>query len=159
VIPFGYGVGDHCLFMLDITLKSMIGTQSTRIVRLASRRLNNRVPHCAKAYNKALDANIVQHCLIEKLHEVHVSNWLQAKKEHRVCAINRVGKEFMMPAEKVYRKIKCCRFPYLPEASIWIRCAQVYYSLLKYHKGNVKNIDNLKRVARRCNILNPLDCQ
>ena len=64
-----------------------------------------------------------------------------------------------MHVEKVCRKIECRRIPYLPEASIWIRCAQVYYSLLKYHKGIVKNIDNLKRVARRCNILNPLDCQ
>ncbi len=33
---------------------------------------------------------------------------------------------------------------------------QVYYSLLRYHKGRVKNRGNLKRAARRCNIPNPL---
>ncbi len=32
----------------------------------------------------------------------------------------------------------------------------MYYSLLHYHQGKVKNRGNLKRVARRCNIGNPL---
>ena len=131
VMPFGCGVGDHHLFVLDITLKSMIGTQPTRIVRPASRRLNSRVPHSAEAYNKPLKANIVWHPLIKKLQKVHVSNWLQAKKEHRVCTIDWAGKEFMTHAENVCRKIRCCSFPYLPKVSIWIRCAQVYYSLHK----------------------------
>jgi hypothetical protein len=98
----------------------------------------------------------VQHRLIEKLHEVHISDWLHAKKERRVCAIDQAGKEFMTHAEKVCRKIKCCRIPYSPEASIWIRRAQVYYSLLRYRKGKIKNVGNLKRAARRCNISNPL---
>ena len=54
------------------------------------------------------------------------------------------------------RKIKSCRIPFSPEASIWIRRVQVYYSLLQYHKGRLKNRGNLKRTARRCNIPHPL---
>ena len=98
----------------------------------------------------------MQHHLIKKLHEVHISDWSHAEKEQRVCAIHQAGKEFMTHAEKVCRKIKCCRIPYSPEASIWIRRAQVYYSLLRYCKGKIKNVGNLKRAARRCNISNPL---
>ena len=67
-------VSDHCLFVLDITLESMIGTRPTGIVRPASWRLSSRVPHYAEVYNKSLEANIVQHHLIQKLHKVHVSN-------------------------------------------------------------------------------------
>ncbi len=44
----------------------------------------------------------------------------------------------------------------MPEAAIWIRRVQVYKSLLRYHKGKLKNRGNLKRAARQCNILNPL---
>jgi hypothetical protein len=33
---------------------------------------------------------------------------------------------------------------------------QVYYSLLHYHKGKIKNRGNLKHAARQCNIPNPL---
>ena len=54
------------------------------------------------------------------------------------------------------RKIKSCRIPFSPEASIWIRRVQVYYSLLRYHEGRLKNRGNLKRSARRCNIPHPL---
>jgi hypothetical protein len=74
VMPFGYGVGDHCMFVLDIMLESLIGKQPTKIVCPALRRLNSKVSHCIDAYNKSLESNIVQHCLIKKLRKVHVSN-------------------------------------------------------------------------------------
>jgi hypothetical protein len=156
VMPFGYGVGDHRMFMLDITLESLIGKRPTKIVRPTLQRLNSKIPHCAVAYNKSLEENIVQHRLIERLHEMHMSNLGQKKKTKRVCAIDRAGKEFMKHAEKVCRKIKSCCIPFSPEALIWIRHAQVYYSLLKLHKRKIRNKGNLKWVARRCNILNPL---
>jgi hypothetical protein len=155
-MPFGYGVGNHCMFGLDGTLESLIGKMPTKIVRPALQRLNSKVPHCNDAYTKALEDNIVWHCLIERLHEVHTSYWTHEEKQCRVCLIDKVGKEYMKHAEKVCRKIKCCRIPYSPEASIWIRCTQVYYSLIKLHKGKIQNKGNLKQVARRCNIAIPL---
>jgi hypothetical protein len=111
------------MYVLDITLESLIGKRPTKIVHPASRRLNSKVPYCSDAYNKSLEDNIVQNHLIEKLHKVHVSNWTHAEKERRVCLIDRAGKEDMKHTKKVCRKIKCCRIPYYPEASIWIRCA------------------------------------
>jgi hypothetical protein len=62
----------------------------------------------------------------------------------------------MRRAEKICRKIKCCWIPFSPEAAIWIRRVQVYYLILRYHKGKIKNRGNLKCAARRCNITNPL---
>jgi hypothetical protein len=135
VMPFGYGVGGHRLFALDVTIESLIGTRPQKIVRPASRRLNSKIPHFAEAYIRSLEANITQHRLIEKLHEVHISDWSHAEKERQVCANDQAGKEFMTHAEKVCRKIKCCRIPYSPEVSIWIKRAQVYYLLLRYRKG------------------------
>jgi hypothetical protein len=63
----------------------------------------------------------------------------------------------MRHAKKICRKTKCCQIPFLPEASIWIRHVQVYYSLLCFHQGKIKNQGNLKRAARRCNIPVPLN--
>jgi hypothetical protein len=156
VMPFGYGVDNHRMFVLNITLELLIAKRPTKIVCPALGRLNSKIPHCTAAYNKSLKDNIVQHHLIKRLHEVHMSNLGQQEKTKRVCAIDRAGKEFMKHAEKVCRKIKSCRIPFSPEALIWIRCTQVYYSLLKLHKGKIRNKGNLKRVAGRCNILNPL---
>jgi hypothetical protein len=61
----------------------------------------------------------------------------------------------MRRVENICRKIKCCRILFSPEAAIWIQHVQVYYSLLRYHRGKIKNRGNLKRAARRCNITNP----
>ena len=55
-------------------------------------------------------------------------------------------------SEKICQKIKSCKIPYSPESSLWLRRAQVYQSLLKYHKGKIRNVGNLKRAARGCNI-------
>jgi hypothetical protein len=62
----------------------------------------------------------------------------------------------MRHAEKVCRKIKFCRIPYSPEASVSIRQTQVYNSIIQWHKGKIRNKGNLKRAARRCNIQNLL---
>jgi hypothetical protein len=36
VMPFGYGIGDHCVFVLDIPLESLLGENPVKIVRPAS---------------------------------------------------------------------------------------------------------------------------
>jgi hypothetical protein len=144
------------MFVLDVTLESLIGKTPTKIVHLALQRLNRKITHSSIAYTKALEDNLVQHHLIEKLYEVHTSNWTHEEKQRRVCMIDKAGKEYIKHAENVCRKIKCCRIPYSLEASIWIRHAQVYYSLIKLHKGKIQNKGNLNWAARRCNIANPL---
>ena len=155
-MPFGYGVGDHRAFILDIPLESLIGVNPVRIVCPASRPLISRIPGCRKAYIASLKSNIIQHRLIERLHDVHTGEYTTEERARKVITIDKEGKAYMRHAEKICRKIKSCRIPFSPEAAIWIRRVQVYYSLLRYHKGQVKNRGNLKRAARRCNIPNPL---
>jgi hypothetical protein len=58
----------------------------------------------------------------------------------------------MRHAEKKCWKIKSGRIPFLPEASLWIRRTQVYWSLLKYHARRIRNQGNLKWMVHRCNI-------
>jgi hypothetical protein len=53
------------MFVLDITLESLIGKRPTKIFLPASQRLNSKVPHCNDAYNNSLEDNIVQHHLIK----------------------------------------------------------------------------------------------
>ncbi len=120
-------------------------------------KINSKVPHCSDTYIKALEDDIVRHYLIKKLYEVHVGHWTHEEKQRRVCLIDKVGKEYMKHAEKTScRKVKYCHIPYSPEATIWIRHAQVYYSLIKLHKGKIQNKGNLKWAARRCNTANTL---
>jgi hypothetical protein len=74
IMQFGYGVGNHCMFVLDVTLESLIGKMPTKIVHSALQTLNSKIPHCSAAYTKALEDNKVRYCLFKKLYAVHTSN-------------------------------------------------------------------------------------
>jgi len=64
VMLFGYGVGDHRTFVLNIPLESMIGIDPVKIVRPVGRRLNSKLPGCCKTYIASLESNIAQHRLL-----------------------------------------------------------------------------------------------
>jgi hypothetical protein len=135
VMPFGYGIGDHRMFILDVTMESLIGKNPTKVVRPTSRRLNSKMPRCGEVYVQSLERNILQHRLLEWLNEVHRSSLSYKKKVEKLKAINQKGRDYMIHMEKTCRKIKSCCIPYSPEASIWIRRAQVYSSIIQWHKG------------------------
>ena len=44
VMPAGYGIGDHRLFVLDFLTSFLIGQDPPKIVRAAARRLNTNTP-------------------------------------------------------------------------------------------------------------------
>ena len=155
VMPFGYGIGDHRAYILDIPLESLVGENPIKIVRPAGRRLNSRLPECSKAYIKSLEDNIVNHRLLERLHEAHAGAYSDSERAWKVIIIDEEGKAYMRHAKRVCRKLKCCRILFSPEAALWIRRVQIFYSLLRYHKDKIKNRGNLKRAARRFNIPNP----
>jgi hypothetical protein len=119
-MPFGYGVGDHCAFILDIPIESLVGINPVKIVRPASRQLNSKLPGCSEAYIHSLEGNITRHRLLKRLHDAHTGRYLAEEKARRVIIIDKEGKAYMRQAKKKCRKIKCCRIFFSPEASIWI---------------------------------------
>jgi hypothetical protein len=153
VMPFGYGVGDHCTFILNIPIKSLVGINPVKIIQLAGRHLNSHLPGCSKSYIDSLESNIIKHHLLERLYGVHTGVYSDKVR----IIINEEGKAYMRRAEKICRKIKCCCISFSPEAAIWIRRVQVYHSLLHYHKGKFKNCGNLKRAAQQGDIPDPLN--
>jgi hypothetical protein len=138
VMPFGYGIGDHRAFILDIPIKSLIGEDPVKIACPVGRCLNSRIPRCSNAYIKSLEENIRRHRLLERLHDTHMGGYSAGERARRVMIIDEEGKAYIRHAKKICRKIKCCRIPFSPEASIWIQRVQVYHSLLQYHEGKIK---------------------
>jgi len=64
VMPAGYGIGDHRLFVVDIVSSSIIGTESPRIQRPTARRLNTRLPNVAERYATLYEENVTRHRLL-----------------------------------------------------------------------------------------------
>jgi hypothetical protein len=137
VMPFGYRIGDHQMFILDVTMESLVGKNPTKVICPASRRLNSKMPRCGEAYVQSLEHNIVQYRLLKWLNKIHRSSLSHKKKAETLNPINQEGQDYMIYTEKTCRKIKCCRIPYSPKASIWILRAQVYYSIIQWHKGQI----------------------
>ena len=121
VMPFGYGIGNHRAFILDIPIKLLIGEDPVEIVRPAGWRLNSKNPGCSNAYITSLKENIRRHRLLEQLQDTHTGGYLADERAQKLIRIDEEGKQYMRHAEKLCRKIKCCRISFSPEAAIWIR--------------------------------------
>jgi hypothetical protein len=155
VMPFGYGVGNHCTFILDIPIESLVGLDPVKIVRPASQQLNSRLPGCSKAYCDSLENNIIRNCLLEWLHDTHTGGYLAEEKARRVIIIDEEGKAYMRRAEKICQK-KVLPHPVLagglnldmPRPSLLLTAS--------LSQREDKNHGNLKCSAQWCNIPNPL---
>lgn len=44
VMPAGFGVGDHRMFVVDFRVESLVGAAPPKIVCVSSRRLNTKIP-------------------------------------------------------------------------------------------------------------------
>ncbi len=157
VMPEGYGVGGHCLFVVDFQKGSLIGEAPFRIQQFAARCLNTKVSSGAtQKYWSCLEANLDRHQLIErlgKLHLAHKSRWITCKGLNK---LDKQSKDIMINAERKCRQIILSWISFSPQVALWICCKQVYRSLLRYHKRLIRNRGNLKRIVRRCRVLNCL---
>jgi hypothetical protein len=55
IMPAGYGIGDHCLFVINFSADDMIGTSHPMVVRPTSQRLNTIIPRVAAENAKILE--------------------------------------------------------------------------------------------------------
>ncbi len=67
IMPAGYGIRDHRLFVINFASQDIIGDLAPKVVRPASRRLNTKIPRAAEKYAELLEQKIAKHRLIERL--------------------------------------------------------------------------------------------
>ena len=156
VMPVGYGAGDHRMFVIDFLTSSLVGSSPPRIVRAEARRLNTNIPGVADRYYTKLEDQVMRHRMMDRIGQEYTSSNTKELAKQKWDKLDEEMKRYMKGAEKKCRRIKSGRIPFSPEASKWIRRAQVYRSLLRFHAGKIRNRGNLKRAARRCGISRPL---
>ena len=97
----GFGVGDHRLFVVDFQEESLVGTAPFRIKRFTSCRLNTEVSSGAtQKYLKRLEENLLRHCLIERLGQLHTTCKSQRSFRRSLNKLDRQSREIMLNAEK-----------------------------------------------------------
>jgi hypothetical protein len=135
IMPAGYGIGDHHLFVINIHTSTPIGTAPPRARRAASRQLNTRLPHATKKYAASLEENILQHCLIKKLGKAHTMGINKEDTQRRINQVDEEGIQYMTHAEHKCRRLKSGRICFSPESVLWIKREQIYCSLVEYKLG------------------------
>ena len=146
-MPAGYGVGDHRLFVVDFLTSSLVGSAPPRIVRSGAMRLNTNIEYAADNYTEDVQEKVLQHRVIERIGQAHKESDDKEEVKRKLDKIDVETRQYFRGAEKRCRRIKSGRIPFSPESSKWIRRAQVYRSILRFHAGKIKNKGNLKRSA------------
>jgi hypothetical protein len=107
IMPAGFGVGDHRLFIIDFQETSMVGPAPFEIQRFQSRRLNTKASSgSTKRYVTNLEKNISKHCLIEKLGVLHCNFPKRKDFQREFNKLDRMSRDLMLHAKKKCRKIK-----------------------------------------------------
>ncbi len=144
-MPFSYGISNHCAFILDIPIESLVGVNPVKIICPAVRCLNSKLPRCSQSYIESLEENIKHHCLLTCLYDTRTGNY-SIDRARRVTIIDDEGKTYMLCAEKIYRKIKCCHIPFSPEArSGYGKFKCITFSRIPQEKLKIEGIRNVRQ--------------
>jgi hypothetical protein len=126
IMPAGYGIGDHRLFVVDFSEADVIGISCQNVVCSTSRQLNTKIPRVAAIYARVLEEKVISHRLIERMGTVHWKSKTRASARRNLNKLDKELGQYMRYAESKCHKIKSGRILFSPEASLWIRWMQVY---------------------------------
>jgi hypothetical protein len=89
VMPAGYGIGNHRMFIVDLVQSSMIGETPCQIQQLVSCRLNTKGPGGGAAkYIATFKLSLTRHQLIEHLGRAYEKSKLKKALCHRLNKFN-----------------------------------------------------------------------
>ena len=80
-MPDGYGIGHHCLFVLEFLTLSLTGHDPPNIVRAAARRLNTNIHSCELYYINRLEELITKHKIVERVVQAHENSQKDLKSD------------------------------------------------------------------------------
>ncbi len=95
--------------------------------------MNTNIPAAAEAYAAKLEELAVGHRIIERMGQAHETSESNREAKANLDRIDRETKDYMKGSERKCRRIKSGRIPFSPESSRWIRRAQVYRLVLRFH--------------------------
>ena len=117
VMPDGYGVGDHRLFVVDMLTSSLIGHNPSKIFRAVARRLNTTIPRAKANYVGRLVDLIVEHRLVKRVGEADETSTSNLILKQKLDNIDNEQKDYMANSDKKFRKIPSGRILFSPQAS------------------------------------------
>ncbi len=155
MLSFHEGVGDHRTTLVDVTTRSLLGTDGQRIVRPAACRLTCSNQKSVLSFNKYVESKLEEHRLHDRL--VRISQLLydcpsDPEGLQKMETLDIQVSQIFSAGEKQCRKITNSDIPFSPPVAYWIHRKRAYQGLLNILKGKCKNIGNTRRRARKAGL-------
>jgi hypothetical protein len=90
IMPAGYNIGDHRLFVINFAELDVIGILRQKVIWPTSRHLNTKIPRVAADYARILEEKVLSHRLIERMGKAHRKS---ISEESVIKHLNKLDKE------------------------------------------------------------------
>lgn len=154
-LSFHEGVGDHRTVLIDVSSRSLLGTNEFRIVRPAIRRLNCSNKKSLGKYIKYVEKELEDRHLHDKLCQTSSRLWKDPSDSQALAAMEDIDKqtaEVFIAGEKQCRKIMNHPLPFSEPVSYWVHRKWAYVTLGRVALGKCRNIGNAFRKAKKAGI-------
>ena len=157
LLPSRTGVGDHRVFIVDVTSSSVLGDVFPRVIPAAGRLLNCASDKIKNNYIKVLNQLTERHLLFKKLLYIDrdSSEVTNAQLQLRLNKFDKELEEFMKSSERESHKYKRTNIEWSPLAGVWIQRRWLLTRIQRFLSGLTKDPRNLIRECRRRGVTDP----
>ncbi len=122
ILPHYGGIEDHCCFIIDISLDSMIGTSFPNIVRCATRKLHCSSTRMIKVYNMELTRLWNEHNLFHRMNVIYcLTDYLKNNDFGLLMdAWDNKFMQLMLHSETECSKFMMGEIEWSPTISVWL---------------------------------------
>jgi hypothetical protein len=145
LLPSRVGVGDHCVFLLDIALETILGDVFPQVIPIAGRLLNCTSDKIRMRYIAVLNQLSNRHRIFQKLLRIDGDSdrIFPAQVHLRMNRVDLELKQFMKSAEGNSHKFRRNSFEWSPYAGVWIHQWWLLKRVQAYLAGETKDPCNL----------------
>jgi len=158
LFPSRTGVGDHRVFLIDVSSDSILGDVFPRVIPAAGRLLNCGSDKIKNNYIKVLtQLSNTRHLIFKKL---LVVDWesignSSARVQLEMNKIDQELEQFMKSSEQHCHKYKRMHIEWSPYAGVWLHQRWLLVRVERYLSGKTRDPRNLFRECRRQGVKNP----
>jgi hypothetical protein len=154
MLTFAESPGDHCSFILDVSMHSLLGVHRYKVCHSVSRRLVISQESSVKRYNAIIREQFKIHRIEEHLNAVNnmtrycgypLPPWLRSM----IIKLYRQMTETRIHDKKKFREILRPDDNFSPTIQMWYNRIHAYLQLIIMKEGKTKNTGNILRFARR----------
>ncbi len=157
LLPCNVGVGDHRVFIVDITSELILGNVFPCVIPASRRLLNCKSDKIKNSYIAVLNQLSNRHLIFQKLlltdrASKHIS---LAALQLRMNKIDSKMEQFMKSAERDSHKFKRNNIEWSPITRVWLRQRWLLQRVQKFKAGRIRDPRNLFCECARRGIKDP----